>query len=176
MLAISAMDSVLKHMPTMTIKYIQIPPADPPFVSGPIKPTVERTHPLPSSREYPKIERKLKFLWKGALVMLGMWQIAALCPYPEFLRLAQSVHVLTVVHSRALVLAFVLLRDNHFAGALATTRLHLVGIVGKVGRFAILWSKHGRHDVSSSSSDCGWCEKRGDDEVQETGTLTKRRH
>jgi hypothetical protein len=62
MLAISAMDSVLKVMPTMTTRYIQIPPAVPPFESGASMPMMVRTHPLPSSSEYPKIERKLKFL------------------------------------------------------------------------------------------------------------------
>jgi hypothetical protein len=62
MLAISAMDSVLKIMPTMTIRYIQIAPAVPPLERGESIPIVARTHPLPSSSEYPKIERKLKFL------------------------------------------------------------------------------------------------------------------
>jgi hypothetical protein len=62
MLAISAMESVLKVMPTMTIRYPQIAPAVPPFESGAIIPIIARTHPLPSSSEYPKIERKLKFL------------------------------------------------------------------------------------------------------------------
>jgi len=62
MLAISAIESMLKVMPTMTTRYIQIAPAVPPFESGAIMPIVERTHPLPSSSEYPKIERNLKFL------------------------------------------------------------------------------------------------------------------
>jgi hypothetical protein len=62
MLAISAMLNVLKIMPTMTVKYIQIAPAVPPLVSGESMPIVAMTHPLPSSSEYPKIERKLKFL------------------------------------------------------------------------------------------------------------------
>jgi hypothetical protein len=64
MLAISAMESVLKIMPTITIRKIQIPPAVPPFESGPIRLMVAMTHPLPSSREYPRIERKPKFLWE----------------------------------------------------------------------------------------------------------------
>ena len=62
MLAISAMDSVLKVMPTMTIRYPQIAPAVPPFESGAITPMIVSAHPLPSSSEYPKIERNLKFL------------------------------------------------------------------------------------------------------------------
>jgi hypothetical protein len=62
MLAISAMDNVEKIMPTITIRYIQIAPAVPPFESGAIMPIVERTHPLPSSSEYPNIEKNLKFL------------------------------------------------------------------------------------------------------------------
>jgi hypothetical protein len=64
MLAISAMDSVLKIMPTITIRKIQIAPAVPPFESGPIMLIVAMTHPLPSSSEYPRIDRKPKFLWK----------------------------------------------------------------------------------------------------------------
>jgi hypothetical protein len=46
----------------MTIRYIQIAPAVPPLERGESIPIVARTHPLPSSSEYPKIERKLKFL------------------------------------------------------------------------------------------------------------------
>jgi hypothetical protein len=62
MLAISAIDSVLKIMPTITIRYIQIAPAVPPLERGESMPIVAMTHPLPNSSEYPKIERKLKFL------------------------------------------------------------------------------------------------------------------
>jgi len=62
MLAISAMDSMLKVIPTMTTRYIHIAPAVPPLESGATIPMVERTHPFPSSSEYSKIERNLKFL------------------------------------------------------------------------------------------------------------------
>jgi hypothetical protein len=51
MLAISAIDNVENDMPTMTIRYIQIAPAVPPFESGASMPMIERTHPLPKSRE-----------------------------------------------------------------------------------------------------------------------------
>jgi hypothetical protein len=51
MLAISAIDNVENDMPKMTIKYIQIAPAVPPFESGAIMPMVDRTHPLPKSKE-----------------------------------------------------------------------------------------------------------------------------
>jgi hypothetical protein len=66
MLAISAIDKVENDMATMTTKYIQIAPAVPPFESGASMPIMERTHPLPKSREYPKIERNLKFLWDNS--------------------------------------------------------------------------------------------------------------
>jgi hypothetical protein len=62
MLAISAIESVAKIEPTMTMKYDQIVPAVPPLESGTRSPMIVSTHPLPKSREYPKIERKRKFL------------------------------------------------------------------------------------------------------------------
>lgn len=62
MLAISAIDKVEKIEATMTMKYDHIAPAVPPFESGTSSPIVVITHPLPKSREYPKIERKRKFL------------------------------------------------------------------------------------------------------------------
>lgn len=50
-LAISAIDSVENTWPTMTIRNIQIVPAEPPLESGTSNPIVVRTQPLPSRRE-----------------------------------------------------------------------------------------------------------------------------
>jgi hypothetical protein len=50
MLAISAIDKVENDMPTMTIKYIHIAPAVPPFESGASMPMIDRTQPLPKSK------------------------------------------------------------------------------------------------------------------------------
>jgi hypothetical protein len=61
-LAISAIDRVENTEPVMTIRYIQIVPAVPPFESGTSSPTIVITHPLPKSSEYPNMERKRKFL------------------------------------------------------------------------------------------------------------------
>lgn len=60
MLAISAIDNVEKIMPKMMIRYIQMVPAEPPFVSGISSPIIDKHHPLPRRREYPKIERNRK--------------------------------------------------------------------------------------------------------------------
>jgi len=51
MLAISAIESVAKIEPTMTIKYDHIVPAVPPLESGTRSPMIVSTHPLPKSKE-----------------------------------------------------------------------------------------------------------------------------
>jgi hypothetical protein len=51
MLAISAIESVAKIEPTMTMKYDQIVPAVPPLDSGTRSPMIVSTHPLPKSKE-----------------------------------------------------------------------------------------------------------------------------
>jgi hypothetical protein len=51
MLASSAIDSVEKVIPIITMRYIQMPLAVPPFVSGTIMPAMEETYPLPRMRE-----------------------------------------------------------------------------------------------------------------------------
>jgi hypothetical protein len=62
MLAISAMDRVENIMMKMTIRYIHNVPAVPPFESGTSSPIIVRTQPFPRSSEYPKIDKKRKFL------------------------------------------------------------------------------------------------------------------
>lgn len=51
MLAISAIESVAKIEPTMTMKYDHIVPAVPPLESGTRSPMIVRTHPLAKSKE-----------------------------------------------------------------------------------------------------------------------------
>jgi hypothetical protein len=63
MLAISAIDRVENKPQTMTIKHAHIAPAVPPFESGTSSPLVMNTHPFPKTNEYPKRERKWKFLY-----------------------------------------------------------------------------------------------------------------
>lgn len=62
MLAISAIDKVENIELVMTTRYDHTVPAVPPLDSGTKSPIVVITHPLPKSKEYPKIERKRKFL------------------------------------------------------------------------------------------------------------------
>ena len=63
MLAISAMDKVENTELVMTMRYDHTAPAVPPLVSGTKSPIVVMTHPLPKSSEYPKMDRKRKFLY-----------------------------------------------------------------------------------------------------------------
>ena len=51
MLAISAIESVAKIEPTITMKYDHIVPAVPPLESGTRSPMIVSTHPLPKSKE-----------------------------------------------------------------------------------------------------------------------------
>lgn len=80
------------------------------------------------------------------------------------MRFAESVHVVPVVRSCALVLAFVLLRIDHRlaifhlrhrAGSIASVRVHFVRIAGWAERVALLESGSGRHDVNLATSGFG---------------------
>lgn len=58
---ISAMDSMQKLIPNVTIRLPQIPPAVPPLVRGRTALIRARTQALPKIRLYPKMDMKRKF-------------------------------------------------------------------------------------------------------------------